>query len=483
MKIINKKTSFILGLLFLIEALSFGAYFLEPLKLIAFFLITIIATIVTFKNLENGLLILFAELIIGSKGHLFDIGLVSIRMALFSIIILVYLSKFFNKEKRKLIINQLKDFYLTKSLFTLAFFVVLALVVATTSNTFSNILADFNAWLFFLLFFPVLYVFGNWNEVQKKSLSNLVIASFLWLSLKTLIILYLFTHNLGIVPDLYLWLRKTGVAEITNTLGSWPRIFLQSHIYAPIALVIVSMAHRFNKYASWLIATLAWSLSLISMSRSFWLAVIITLIIGLFLQLLFFGWSKLVSKIILISGSFLAALILIISISLFPIPTPGNFSSASFINRVNFNNGEAAVTSRWSLLPVLWQEIKISPFIGFGFGKTITYQSSDPRVLQNNPSGEYTTYAFEWGYLALWLKLGIVGLLAYLFLVFKILQKGFKNLKDNNDLNFVISLGLVVILVVNFFTPYLDHPLGIAYLLLIGVIMKNKNSVLPELEK
>jgi len=135
-------------------------------------------------------------------------------------------------------------------------------------------------------------------------------------------------------------------------------------------------------------------------------------------------------------------------------------------------------------LPVMWHEIKKAPLLGFGYGKTITYKSSDPRVLQNNPDGQYSTYAFEWGYLSLWLKFGILGLLTYLTLFLTAIYRGLLKWRQGNNLAGVLSLGLLVLLVVNFFTPYLDHPLGIGYLLLtislISLAKPEKNVALPK---
>lgn len=467
-----KKTGFILLTITIIELLSFGAYFYSPLKLIGAILITAITLYLTLKNLENGLLILFAELIIGSKGHLFELGPVSIRMIIFAIIMLAYLIKLFNKEERQRLVLQIKEFKATKYLIVLASFILLALLAAFYHhNNLSNIFADFNAWLFFLLIFPILSVYYQAKTEVYERLKTVAVASFVWLGVETFIILYIFTHNLGIISDLYLWLRRTGVAEITPTLGSWPRIFIQSQIYAAIVLVMIP----FLKRRSWLLIILAWGICLLSMSRSFWLAMVAVLALGFLLQLIFFGWSKIWSKIFLVIGGFLASVALILLVVYFPIPKPGTFSADSFMKRVSLDSGEAAVASRWSLLPVMWQEIVKSPVLGFGYGKTITYKSSDPRVLQNSPDGNYTTYAFEWGYLALWLKLGLLGLLAYLTLITITILDGLKKWRKGNVLAGILSLGVLVLVVVNFFTPYLDHPLGVGYLLLALTLINQKD--------
>ena len=255
-----KKSGLILLAITIIELLSFGAYFYSLLKLIGAILIAVITLYLTIRNLENGLLILFAELIIGSKGHLFELGSISIRMIIFAIIMLAYLIKLFNKEERQRLVLQIKEFKATKYLIVLASFILLALLAAFYNhNNLSNIFVDFNAWLFFLLIFPILSVYYQAKTEVYERLKTVAVASFVWLGVETFIILYIFTHNLGIISDLYLWLRRTGVAEITPTLGSWPRIFIQSQIYAAIVLVMIP----FLKRRSWLLIILAWGICLL----------------------------------------------------------------------------------------------------------------------------------------------------------------------------------------------------------------------------
>jgi O-antigen ligase len=126
--------------------------------------------------------------------------------------------------------------------------------------------------------------------------------------------------------------------------------------------------------------------------------------------------------------------------------------------------GEPAVSSRAAQFLPLLSAIAKSPLIGFGFGKTVTYASADPRILRANPDGLYTTYAFELGYLDIALKIGLLGLLLYALLIFKIargLGRG------------ELLAGLVALLVINIFSPYLNHPLGIGYLLLLTIFRKD----------
>ncbi len=68
----------------------------------------------------------------------------------------------------------------------------------------------------------------------------------------------------------------------------------------------------------------------------------------------------------------------------------------------------------------------------------------------------------------IWLKMGVFGLLAYFYLFYKILKLGWNN--NQNKIILGGILGMVSLFVVHFFTPYLNHPLGIGYVLLISVI-------------
>ena len=125
---------------------------------------------------------------------------------------------------------------------------------------------------------------------------------------------------------------------------------------------------------------------------------------------------------------------------------------------------EEAVISRWQLFGPLLGETLRHPILGSGWAQKITYQSADPRTL-----GDYTTYSFEWGYLDIALKVGFLGLLIYLIFLVKLLYT-----KQRTVLEMGLILGALTIAVTSFFSPYLNHPLGIGYLILVGCFLNNK---------
>ncbi|MBL7058636.1 O-antigen ligase family protein [Patescibacteria group bacterium] len=537
----NMKLWLIIGFIFLFEIFSFYGFLLPNFRNAAFFIIAILVLILSLIRLEYGIYVLLAELFIGSQGYLFyyeiDGFKISIRITLWLIVIGAWLIhvfklyenhryipnifkkkirvKFFEKirdklnnfveipldkrqNKTKFINNNNKAlpcFYFLKSDFFpyyLALFIFVTWGVINgflNQNSFNNIFFDINGWLYFLLIFPVYAAFDK-KEFDLYVIYKIFLASIIWLSIKTFFLLFIFSHNMtSIISEVYKWVRVTGVGEITQMNDSFYRIFFQSHIYILIGFFIfLTLASKNSRFKIQNLSIMCCLLSviLISFSRSFWVG----LIVGIFLYFCFIVWSQGFKKLIHAFGllliTFILSACLIVGIVKFPYPSPfGNFNAAQiFGERATKITGEAAVSSRWELLPKLGEQILKNPFLGQGFGATVTYKTSDPRVLESNATGYYTAYAFEWGWLDVWLKIGLFGFLAYLFLIGKILKSGFELLEKSKYIKTFhcnvsiigLLIGLVVIMCVNVFTPYLNHPLGIGYLILVSVIVdKLKN--------
>jgi hypothetical protein len=125
------------------------------------------------------------------------------------------------------------------------------------------------------------------------------------------------------------------------------------------------------------------------------------------------------------------------------------------------------------MLDPLLAEIKTSAIFGAGFGKTITYQSSDPRVIAETGGGRYTTYRFEWGYLDLLLKMGVLGVASFFVYAWYYARASLYTAKKHGyDWLVYGLLGAVMSLfVINIFTPYLNHPIGLYFLLVAPVFL------------
>ncbi len=470
----------------------------------------------------------------------YDGLIISIRIALWLIIMSVWLAKVISNliKTRKLQIEFFKSSYFSYFIILFLFIAWGVINGFLNNNTISNIFFDFNGWLYFTLVFPVCYVCYVLNrqsplretltrrennqhfdtpkyqseQIQQKqyfdtleyqsgfhtagspinSVLQIFTASIIWLSAKTFFLLFAFSHNMiGMTSELYRWVRVSGVGEITQMQGGFYRIFFQSHIFVLIGffVFILLLAQAINKKDKLdkkfiiyylLLIIILFSVIVISFSRSFWVGLAIGLLIYWFIDLLVYkaSWKKFIitNAILLCAG--ILSVGLIVAVVKFPYPSPtGGFATTELLSeRVSQITGEAGVSSRWALLPELRQEIKRAPILGQGFGATVTYKSSDPRVLQSSPTGEYTTYAFEWGWLDVWLKLGFFGMLAYLILIGKICVNGFKQ-SAQNKIVLGLIIGLIVISAVSVFSPYMNHPLGIGYLILVSVMILNKSKI------
>lgn len=468
-----------LGAFLIIESLSFLASGNSSLTVIIFGLLVAFAWGLSWYRLELGLLLVLGELFIGSMGHLFVLPVgsfnISLRLALWLGVMIPFIVKFIwqliKHRQQSSFYLAFQNFSFRKQFLVLAGFVLVGLLNAVFRGQAPGfIFQDFNAWLYFFLLLPLIIIFSRDNSQDFfRRLQEIFLAGVIFLSLKTLFFLFVFTHNLAIAPEIYTWLRRTLMAEITPTLSSWPRIFIQGQIFSGVAffLALSQISRSKLNWRTVLLAAISLSTLLISFSRSFWVATIITLIFSLIFAGVSVSWRQAGKMFLAFCLSAIIGFSFIYLTAIFPYPTPGKFS-ADFAARLK-NNGEPALASRWSLLPVLAREIVREPVLGQGFGATVTYYSQDPRVLASSPSGEYTTFAFEWGYLDLWLKLGILGLGAYLFVIFSLLRAG---LKKPGPLVFGLGASLIFLAITNLFTPYLNHPLGIGIIVLSSCLIR-----------
>jgi O-antigen ligase len=333
------------------------------------------------------------------------------------------------------------------------------------------------------------------TQKEIEGLFQWLFVAMTWVTTKIFILLYVFSHFIPYANyHLYRWVRDTGVGEITRVSldNDFHRIFLQSQIHTltlafVLVMIVVGYVKKdtlrtfFKTRASlhvFVLLTLSIASVLISFSRSFWVGVLAGIA-------LLFAWYvyHIVRKHIPLkvflratgvhSASVIAALLLILAITNFPFPAPGQFGLGDLKDRLDssFQN-EAAVSSRWNLLPVLREQISENLVFGQGFGTTVTYNSDDPRIKnEENPEGAYTTSTFEWGYLDTITEVGVVGLSVFLVMYVYVFILGIQKLQllSQEPEKLLIQgllIGLIVLATVHFFSPYFNHPLGIGVILI-----------------
>lgn len=479
------------------EKLSLLGFVYPPFAPIGFFVVAIAVAALSFFKFEYGVMAVIAELIIGSKGYLlsFPVGesSISIRHVFFGIIFFAWIFHAFKKREFHL------PRYLAPAYILLGVAVVGGIIGGYMNGYDKNSLFhDANAWPFFLMLIPFSAVLINRESISRFfSVASAALTAHV---MKVLMIFYVMGHQgfgAGILETIYRWARVTGVAEITPFQSNVFRVFFQSQIYVLIAFCIflayagAFFAQRSNKNVREILRDLireyrgyvllfigSISVLMVSFSRSFWLAALCAGLV--WLGVVLFQRYKIKAVVMACSmvfiGVFLSGIFLF-GFSRFPVPaTSGGFDFNLLAKRTGNISGEAAAASRWNSLPVLLDAIKQKPFFGYGFGKELTYISKDPRILSANPSGVYTTYAFEWGYLDMVVKFGVLGLACYLFFLLRILLQGWKSLRTS-PLVFGVWLGVIAVMITHIFSPYLNHPLGIGYVVLVGVLFERFKNV------
>ena len=451
-----------------------------------FFIITCLALFyLMLKKTSFIVYIPLLELFVGSQGHLMDLNIngfiLSFRLAIFLMAFIagiIYLIK-----KRKF--DFAKSSYLIPTIIYLAM-LLLGIGTALAHNRgLVNIFFDLNGYLFIFIL-PIFYQIIK----DKKILKNLLyifLAGAFFFSIKTILTFYIFSHHFpGInLTILYEWLRDSRIGEITIVNPSFFRIFFQSQIYIIISFIITFCLLAFKeqvvdpKDKKLLIFLNIFNLTalLISLSRSYWVG------LAMFLSTLFI-WLiikkyKLIN-IIKVYLKFLGITALSVLFVFLLVKLPYTDADLGLFAQ-RLTTGEAASNSRLELLPHMLEKIKTQPILGNGLAQEITYMSHDPRNRnEKNPNGSVTTYSFEWGWLSIWMKFGILGLLIYLYLILKIIIDSVKlgiNKWPRSEAILIISLALCLITIstIHIFSPYLDHPLGIGFMVIsIAILEKIK---------
>jgi len=502
------KFSFLIfGLILFAEILSFLAYPSPLAMAILLGIVAAVVLIISIIDLRYGLAVAFTELFISGFGQLFYFQFsgfkLSVRMAIFIAICLSFIY-FIIKEKRVIFFKS----RLFKSFFLLCLFLLFGFFRGFwTEQNFKDIFFDFNSFIFLFYFFPFYQAFKK--KEDWKIIGRVFSSSIFWIALKTLIIFILFVSGFTTIGSgFYKWIRDTGAGEITLLNNGLYRVFLQSQIYLVLAWLIMASNHLISKsnwimgafpksyrqISSWLPKKLEalygafiFSALILGLSRSFALGLAVAFLFLMYFSIIFLRSQtrQAVRVLILAILSILGGLGLIFVLTYIFHPKHNPFAAFSMIyNRsVVSVSGDAAINTRYAELSPLLNVIKERWFFGYGFGKKITFTTSDPRFLENHPDGVIQTYAFEWGWLDLILKIGVLGALAFIYFLWTIFIFLAKSLrceffKLNNNSDGFLKLGflsfLAALIVVHIFTPYLNHPLGLGWLVLTGWITERK---------
>jgi hypothetical protein len=258
------------------------------------------------------------------------------------------------------------------------------------------------------------------------------------------------------------------------------RIFEQTQIFAIVfGLILLERSfrkqERNHRWMMILLLSCVFILLLVGMSRSFFFG-----LFGAFLVLipwLFIGLKISLRDAMLGIGSILMAgfiaCTLIYSTVIFPFPhtrAAGEYLSGVFGERAI--GSDVAVSSRWNLLNPMLDLVKEGPLFGNGFGQPVTFVTDDPRIRAIHPDGAWTTTSMEWGWLELWIKMGIFGPIGFVALFAYITIASTRMFKTEKAWIGVWVVGSsMFVYLTHFFSPYLNHPIGIGLILVFLIFL------------
>lgn len=437
----------------------------------------IIAFMLTIKRIEYGLLFAFAELFSTSHGHLVSMEIngfsFGMRMAIFVGIMSAWGLQWLRGPAR-FELDLLRRQWDLRPWILFSIAIVLGFVVGFAQHPALDVFKDGNGYGYLLYILPIFSV--KWDMQKRQQLLQILAGSATAVATITISLLYIYTHlQEPVLRAIYTFVRDARLAELTRIAGDIFRIFIQAQFSVLVLLFLFSGA----LIAFWKIPrerpmifyvlTISLSVMIISLSRSFWIGIIVGVLLFAFLifwrrlwnfrEAVCFGPTK-----ILIFFSSLAVLWVVIA---FPFPTPTNISVFGDIMKNRTTDiDDSAISSRWNLLPEMMNVIVDQPVLGSGFGKKVAFESDDPRVRAIYPDGKWRTYSFEWGWLDAWLKMGLLGPIALLWIGWSLTLGLMRGLKTELAwLSVGLMCSLVALYTIHIFSPYLNHPIGIGFLL------------------
>lgn len=441
--------------------------------------LALLCAVLAFKKLDSALLLVFIELFSNPHGALLlaNVGgfAVSMRMAIFIGVMTGWGIGWLMRRYQP----SLKDGRAQIFLFV-AFAAALGFIIGVFTRDPVAVFKDGNAYLYLFYLLPVLCV--TWTHRHRNDLLQILAAGAIWAAFLSFSILYIFTHFwVALLTPVYELLRDLRIAEVTDVGNGVYRVFVQSQMFTAIFGWFVLALSLTKEKRRWLVGlgAVIIAIVLLALSRSFWVGLIPAFVFLLFMlyrtarpkfsvAARFVCWSALTAVM---------GVALLLVVALFPVPDP-SLAGGSLIDSLKDRTteiGDAGISSRWKLLTPMLNTIFESPLVGHGFGKAVTFQTDDPRIRAINPDGTWSTTSMEWGWLELWIKMGIFGPIGFLYAAYELIKRLWVYCwTEQAWIGLALVTGLIFIYGTHFFSPYLNHPIGLGYLLFLIPFLPNK---------
>lgn len=439
-------------------------------------------------------LTLIAECALGGSGRWIEFGYVSIRMLLFSISFILMLPVVW--ANRKKVLHTPIVWMITAFLACLLFSALLGMI---NGNPNSQIFSDVTGFLVLLLIPGFIILFADNRKILL--LVNTLLISSTVLAFTTIGFYFALILKLVDFKALNSLIISYSMGGIDDNVGTY-RIFFRSQIYLQAGVLLALYRLLQSPKRAWLYYG-AFVLNLfaiiISFTRSFWLGLAVALLVSIAV-FAYKNFRKYI-KIIAIGTAGLAIFSLLAcaaqsNLNLYrsvwsritdtpislkdigdKIDTQQNTGNNKPSGQIEDDLYNSYVT-RSSINNELIQLFMQKPIFGNGLGTVLT----DIRK----------TSSFEYMYLEILMKMGIIGLIVFLVPIvylFIIWLKGYftvlKFKHPGDSIHMLVSsffLSLVSVAISSYFNPYLNNPLGIIlFCCSAAVICNSKHLVMEKL--
>lgn len=412
--------------------------------------------ILYFKNPKWAWYLVIGEILLGGSGHYLELFGLSIRTVLIGFFMFLWLSNLIGNQNLKKTLNFHGPLTIIISLLFLILFFAIGNGIYN-GHEFRNVIGDFIPFTFFLLLFPSYYFFKDTKS--QEYLVRLLTVFIVGTAIFSAVTFGLFSSGISeIHQPFYKWYRDIDVGKITDMQTGFFRIVETTHlIIIPLILLISSLLMRKEKHNKmWyiMLGLLAFIL-ITNLSRGYFLALAIGLLI-LKYKHKWLPWLKVcailtVMIIMIFSGTnWLASGGKTLGWELFGLRVK-SFTSPEI---------EISTETRMLKLPIILNSIKDNPLLGTGLGAQLSFLNTATN--ETEKSGH-----FDWGYLEMWVEIGLLGLIIltglYILAIYELIRK-IKNIPDWHDFDVGLIAGLVAFLIMNITIAALFHVFGLLFL-------------------
>jgi hypothetical protein len=386
-----------------------------------------------------GLLVVL-DLIYGGAGRIISFGPLTPRYVLFLSAMLFFIVDVWKK-----------GFKTPKNLFYAPLFTFFALYLVAVINGIlrgyspEDIIFASKGYLYLFMLLPfTIFIDSKEKALQVVKLFNIGALVFAVLTICFFVLIKVEPGMFNIINRI---MQKHYYGHLAIRYGL-PSVFFKTSPYMAIAFINIMMRwvnlEKERNFVNVVYMIILFMGCLTTMNMGIWIALFVGIVgVGLISK----GGKRIYVML---------ALVMIVTVMAL---TLGEYVWTAFANRINVNDSSYIIKSdQLKTLMSLWSE---NLFLGKGFGTEVVFVSEIKTRIMTK---------FELFWMELLVLTGLLGFLAYIFMILKTFFVGFKISKCLSQQESVqirsLLIGLFMLCVVSSVNPFLNNPIGMGYLII-----------------